>query len=70
MKVLSTYQVGEDPDVLAYDPGLKRLYVSVESGTVTIFQNNGESLTFSARLTCLTRTRCRSIRRPIWSTSR
>jgi DNA-binding beta-propeller fold protein YncE len=45
MKVLSTYQVGEDPDVLAYDPGLKRLYVSAESGTVTIFQNKGESLT-------------------------
>jgi DNA-binding beta-propeller fold protein YncE len=45
MKVLSTYQVGEDPDVLAYDPGLKRLYVSAESGTVTIFQNQGESLT-------------------------
>jgi len=21
MKILSTYQVGEDPDVLAYDPG-------------------------------------------------
>jgi DNA-binding beta-propeller fold protein YncE len=44
MKILSTYQVGEDPDVLAYDPGLKRLYVSAESGTVTIFQNQGESL--------------------------
>jgi YVTN family beta-propeller protein len=45
MKVLSTYEVGEDPDVLAYDPGLKRLYVSAESGTVTIFQNQGKSLT-------------------------
>jgi DNA-binding beta-propeller fold protein YncE len=44
MKVLSTYEVGEDPDVLAYDPGLKRLYVSAESGTVTIFQNHGRSL--------------------------
>ncbi|HEU5409231.1 MAG TPA: YncE family protein, partial [Nitrospira sp.] len=44
MKVLSTYQVGEDPDVLAYDPGLKRLYVSAESGTVTVFQNNGRKL--------------------------
>jgi DNA-binding beta-propeller fold protein YncE len=43
-KVLSTYQVGEDPDVLAYDPGLKRLYVSAESGTVTIFQNNNRKL--------------------------
>lgn len=45
MKVLSTYQVGEDPDVLAYDPGLKRLYVSAESGTVTIFQSKGGGLT-------------------------
>jgi DNA-binding beta-propeller fold protein YncE len=44
MKVLFTYQVGEDPDVLAYDPGLKRLYVSAESGTVTIFQSKGKSL--------------------------
>jgi DNA-binding beta-propeller fold protein YncE len=44
LKVLSTYQVGEDPDVLAYDPGLKRLYVSAESGTVTIFQNNNQKL--------------------------
>ena len=44
MKVLSICQVGEDPDVLAYDPGLKRLYVSSESGTVTVFQNNNRKL--------------------------
>ncbi len=44
MTILATYQVGEDPDVLAYDPDLKRLYVSAESGTVTIFQNQGEGL--------------------------
>jgi DNA-binding beta-propeller fold protein YncE len=44
MKVLATYEVGEDPDVLAYDPGLKRLYVSAESGTVTVFQSNEKSL--------------------------
>jgi DNA-binding beta-propeller fold protein YncE len=50
MKVQSTYQVGEDPDVLGYDPGLKRLYVSAESGTVTIFQNQGESLTLLGSL--------------------
>ncbi len=50
MKVLSIYQVGEDPDVLAYDPGLKRLYVSAESGTVTIFQNHGENLTLLGSL--------------------
>jgi len=38
MKVLSTHEVGEDPDVLAFDPGLKRLYVSAESGTVSVFE--------------------------------
>jgi DNA-binding beta-propeller fold protein YncE len=50
MKVLSTYEVGEDPDVLAYDPGLKRLYVSAESGTVTIFQSHGKSLSLLGSL--------------------
>jgi DNA-binding beta-propeller fold protein YncE len=44
MKVLATYQVGDDPDVLAYDPGLRRLYVSAESGQFTVFQRNGTSL--------------------------
>jgi DNA-binding beta-propeller fold protein YncE len=45
MKMLSTHQVGEDPDVLAFDPGLKRLYVSAESGTVSVFDENGGDLT-------------------------
>lgn len=45
MKMLSSYEVGDDPDVLAFDPGLKRLYVSAESGTVTIFQYGGRKLT-------------------------
>jgi len=44
MKILSTYKVGEDPDVLAFDPGLKRLYVSSESGTVNVFQSLRRSL--------------------------
>ena len=44
MKLLSTYQVGDDPDVLAFDPGLKRLYVSAESGTVTVFEEDGSDL--------------------------
>lgn len=43
-KILSTYEVGEDPDVLAFDPGLKRLYVSAESGTVAVFEENGREL--------------------------
>jgi DNA-binding beta-propeller fold protein YncE len=42
--VLATYPVGKDPDVLAFDPGLKMLYVSAESGTVTVFRENGKAL--------------------------
>src|SRR5215469_17898886 len=44
MQVLATYQVGKDPDVLAFDPGLKRLYVSAESGNVTVFREKGKTL--------------------------
>ena len=44
MKLLSVHQVGEDPDVLALDPGLKRLYVSAESGTVSVFQESDRDL--------------------------
>lgn len=40
MRLVAVHQVGEDPDVLAFDPGLKRLYVSAESGTVTVFQES------------------------------
>ena len=44
MKVLETYSVGEDPDVLAFDPGLKQLYVSAESGDVRVFREEGTKL--------------------------
>ncbi len=44
MRLISVLQVGEDPDVLAFDPGLKRLYVSSESGTVTVFQQEDHGL--------------------------
>lgn len=44
MQVLSTYDVGKDPDVLAFDPGLKMLYVSAESGHVSVFRENGKEL--------------------------
>jgi DNA-binding beta-propeller fold protein YncE len=44
MKTLGTYPVGEDPDVLAFDPGLKQLYVSAESGDVWIYRENGKGL--------------------------
>lgn len=44
MKLLSAHLVGEDPDVLAFDPGLQRLYVSAESGTVSVFQEKDRKL--------------------------
>jgi DNA-binding beta-propeller fold protein YncE len=36
-RVIATYSVGADPDVLAFDPGWGRLYVGSESGTVSAF---------------------------------
>lgn len=44
MKLLVVHQVGEDPDVLAFDPGLGRLYVSAESGKVTVLQESNWDL--------------------------
>jgi DNA-binding beta-propeller fold protein YncE len=44
MQVIALYPVGKDPDVLAFDPGLKRLYVSAESGNVTVFSESGRTL--------------------------
>ena len=44
MKVLGTYPVGDDPDVLAFDPGLKLLYVSAESGDVRVFREERKQL--------------------------
>ena len=42
MKVLDQQFVGEDPDVLAFDPLWRRLYVGAESGDVTVFdEKNG-----------------------------
>ncbi|MEV0056442.1 YncE family protein [Saccharopolyspora shandongensis] len=34
--VSGTADVGRDPDVLAYDPGMSRLYVAAESGWLTV----------------------------------
>jgi YVTN family beta-propeller protein len=39
-----TEGVGDVPDVLAYDPGLHRLYVAAESGTMAVFQTDGMRL--------------------------
>lgn len=41
MQVLST---GDGPDVLAFDPGLQRLYVATESDIVSVFQLHDGSL--------------------------
>lgn len=37
MRVLSSHRVGDDPDVLAFDPGPARLYVAAESGVLSSF---------------------------------
>ncbi len=44
MRVLSVHKTGRDPDVLAFDFGLKRLYVASESGVVAVFQLAGRQL--------------------------
>ena len=44
MRVLATHRVGDDPDVLAWDPAWRRLYVASESGVLTVFIADGSSL--------------------------
>lgn len=51
MKTLATYPVGDDPDVLAFDPGLKQLYVSAESGDVWVYREDGKKLTATGNFT-------------------
>jgi DNA-binding beta-propeller fold protein YncE len=43
-KLLATFGVGDEPDVLAFDAALGRLYVASESGVVSVFQERGRSL--------------------------
>jgi DNA-binding beta-propeller fold protein YncE len=50
-KVLETHSVGEDPDVLAFDPGLGLLYVSAESGTVSVFREQDRKLVSQGEMT-------------------
>ena len=42
--ITGTDQVGQDPDVLAYDASAHRLYVAAESGWVTVLDNNNGRL--------------------------
>lgn len=43
-KMTAIQPIGADPDVLALDMGLGRLYVSAESGIVSIFDEHGRNL--------------------------
>lgn len=43
-KATATLSVGADPDVLAFDASLQRLYVSAESGVITIFDERERGL--------------------------
>ncbi len=44
MRVLSSHRVGDDPDVLAWDPLWRRLYVASESGVLSTFAVDGSTL--------------------------
>jgi hypothetical protein len=44
MQIGPPFSVGRDPDVLAFDPGTKRLYVAAESGQVRIFREANRTL--------------------------
>ena len=44
MRVTSSFPVGSKPDVLAFDPGLGRLYVAGETGVVTVLEERGQTL--------------------------
>ncbi|MFL6229215.1 MAG: hypothetical protein ACJ741_10580 [Pyrinomonadaceae bacterium] len=43
-KLTAIHSIGADPDVLAFDKSLQRLYVSAESGTVSVFDVRGGGL--------------------------
>src|SRR6266851_38530 len=43
-KMTTIHSVGADPDVLAFDKGFGLLYVSAESGVISIFDEHGKNL--------------------------
>jgi 6-phosphogluconolactonase (cycloisomerase 2 family) len=51
MQVTAIFPVVKDPDVLAFDPGSKRLYVSAESGQVAVFRESQQTLIPEGRMT-------------------
>jgi DNA-binding beta-propeller fold protein YncE len=44
MRITGSATVGQAPDVLAFDPSLRRLYVAAESGVVAVFQETSQGL--------------------------
>jgi chromate transporter len=50
MQVTETLKVGEDPDVLAFDPEWRRLYVATEGGGLWVYRVRGRSLVIEAVL--------------------
>ena len=51
MRVVGHMAVGEDPDVLAFDPLWDRLYVAAESGEISVFTVGDGDLTREGRFT-------------------
>jgi DNA-binding beta-propeller fold protein YncE len=43
-KTTATLSVGADPDVLAFDAAMRRLYVSAESGVISVFDERDRGL--------------------------
>jgi DNA-binding beta-propeller fold protein YncE len=50
LKPISVHRVGEGPDVLAFDPGLQRLYVSAESGKLSVLEVRGRDVVMLGEL--------------------
>ncbi|MGR3910820.1 YncE family protein [Burkholderia sp. SR8] len=44
-RVVQSFDIGKDPDVLAFDPALNRLYVAGEAGIVSVFSIEGSTVT-------------------------
>jgi DNA-binding beta-propeller fold protein YncE len=50
MRIRQTLKVPDDPDVLAWDPSLRRLYVASESGVLSAFWLDGQTLRLIAEI--------------------
>ncbi|HEY6912760.1 MAG TPA: YncE family protein, partial [Myxococcales bacterium] len=48
-KITARFPLGEGPDVLAFDPGTRRLYVASESGTLSIFRESESGIVEEGR---------------------